>query len=195
MMEVQSARNAEWEAEAKKLRRHFKFTDEDLGMNQRGQLSEKQKQRMEKYDLGGRKLGIFIGGMLLLFGLLMGGFDYSMYTSFNTPFFNQNGVSPFTTGTAGCLGFFALLLAGAGAFVVVSQFIKHRPFKVLSVRGPARLESGTVGSARHVYYDLYINDQEFDGDGSMPNVIQEGAEYIVYYLNTTEEILSVERFA
>ncbi len=192
-MEVQSASSTELEAEAKKLRRHFKFTEQDLEMNQRGELSEKQKQRMERYDLGGRKLGIFIGSVLVLFGLLMGGFDYSMYTSFDTPFFNQSGGSSFTAVPAGCMGIFALLLAGAGGFLIVSQFIKHKPFKVLSVRGPARFESGTVGSAGRLYHDLYINDQEFDGDGTMPNVIQEGADYIVYYLNTTEEILSVER--
>ncbi len=193
MMEVQSATSTEWEAEAKKLRRHFKFTEDDLELNRRGQLSEKQKQRMEKYDQGGRKLGIFIGGVLILFGLLMGGFDYSMYVSFNDPFFTQSGASVFSAVPAGCMGFFALLLAGAGAFLVVSQFIKHKPFQVKSVRGPARLESGTVGHAQRAYYDLYINDQQFDGDGTMPHVIQEGAEYVVYYLNTTEEILSVER--
>ncbi len=192
-MEVQNPSNSEMESEAKKLRRHFKFTEGDLAMNQRGELSEKQKQRMERYDLGGRKLGIFIGSVLILFGLLMVGFDYSMYASFNTPFFSQSGASWPTTLAAGCMGLFALLLAGAGAFLVVSQFIKHRPFKVLSVRGPARFESGIVGSSQRAYHDLYINNQEFDGDGTMPSVIQEGAEYVVYYLNTTEEILSVER--
>lgn len=53
--------------------------------------------------------------------------------------------------------------------------------------------SNWIGRSQHAYHDLYINDQEFDGDGKMPNVIQEGTEHIVYYMNTTEEILAVER--
>jgi hypothetical protein len=192
-MDFQTASNTQLEAEAKKLRRHFKFTEEDLRMNERGELSEKQKQRMEKYDLGGRKLGIFFGSVLILSGLLLGGFDYSMYASFNTPSFNPSGGGLATAIPAACMGLFALLLAGAGAFLVGSQFIKHKAFQVLNIRGPARLESGTARSGGRVYYDLYINDQQFDGDGTMPKVIQEGAVYVVYYLNTTEEILSVAR--
>ncbi len=181
------------EAEAKKLRRHFKFTEEDLEVNRRGELSEKQRQRMEKYDAGGRKLGITIGLLLVGGGVVFGAIGYFMYAAYNVPFFRNSPNWIYSAIPNACMGVFGLLLAAAGIFLIVSQFIKHKPFKVLSVRGPARLERGTISHSQRAYYDLYINDQEFDGDGSMPNLIQEGAEYIVYYLNTTEEIISVER--
>ncbi len=181
------------EAEAKKLRRHFKFTEDDLQLNRRGELSEKQRQRMEKLDAGGRKLGLFIGGVLILAAVLMIAFDVYLYIDLNTPFpgWGLNGLIDLIPTVCG--GAFSLLLAAAGVFLIVSQYIKHKPFKVLSVRGPARLERGQVRANARPYYDLYINEQQFDGDGSMPNLIQQGVEYIVYYLNTTEEILAVER--
>ncbi len=181
------------ESEAKKLRRHFKFTEDDLELNRRGELSEKQRQRMEKLDAGGRKLGLFIGGVLILAAVLMFAFDIYLYIDTSAPFSGLSfdaltGLIP-----VGCGGAFSLLLAGAGIFLIVSQYIKHKPFKVLSVRGVARLERGQVRANARPYYDLYINEQQFDGDGSMPNLIQQGVEYIVYYLNTTEEIIAVER--
>jgi hypothetical protein len=44
-----------------------------------------------------------------------------------------------------------------------------------------------------VYYDLYINDEEFDGDGDhFPKAIIEGAEYIVYYTKGAQQIVSAE---
>ncbi len=181
------------EDEAKKLRRHFKFTEDDLEVNRRGELSDKQKARLEKYDAGGRKLGITIGSLLVGGGVVFGAIGYFMYAAYNDPFFRNSENWIFTVAPAGCMGAFGLLLAAAGIFLIVSQFIKHKPFKVLSVRGPARLEKGTMSHSQRAYYDLYINDQEFDGDGSMPNLIQQGVEYIVYYLNTTQEIISVER--
>jgi len=67
--------------------------------------------------------------------------------------------------------------------------------KLLTVRGKARLVKGTGrGSNRRssVYHDLYINEQEFDGDGALDKVIVPGAEYVVYYIEGVNEIMSAE---
>ncbi len=174
-VQAQSA-DSPLEDEAKRLRRHFKFTEEDLAFNRRGELSDKQKRRIAGYERGGKKLLISVGAMLLVPAAFLGAIMF---------FFDQGD---------NCLGLMALGLLLVGLFLIVSQFFNSpRSFKVLSVRGPARLEKGTMSRSERAYYDLYINDKQFDGDGSMPNVIQAGTEYIVYYLSTTEDIVSVER--
>src|SRR5258706_5735996 len=42
----------DFEAEAKKLRKYFKFTEDDLAINRTGVLSEKQKERIRE-EVGG----------------------------------------------------------------------------------------------------------------------------------------------
>ena len=54
------------DADAKKLRRHFRLTLDDLEQNRRGLLSEKQKARIAGYERGGRILGVAVGAMLLV---------------------------------------------------------------------------------------------------------------------------------
>jgi len=85
-----------------------------------------------------------------------------------------------------------LLLGAAGIFLIVSQFMNRRAPNLLSIRGRARLEKWHASDPRHVNFDLYIGDQEFDGDSSTAKVIVAGAEYVVYYLSGVEEIVSIE---
>lgn len=96
-------------------------------------------------------------------------------------------------GGAGLIIALFVLLAGlAGIFLIVSQIIGKAPSKLLSIRGRARLVKGHGDRFSHIYYDLYINDHEFDGDSSMNKTIIEGAEYVVYYLEKVERIMSLE---
>jgi hypothetical protein len=168
----------DFEAEAKKLRKYFKFTEEDLAINRSGVLSEKQKERIRK-EVGGLRTGLLIIGIVLLGVTTFGVFG------FDVKFF---GIFP------------ALLWGivwGIPAILCIVLSISSTPqFKLLSVRGPARFEKGETFSRRHrgsVYYDLYINDEEFDGDGDhFPNTMIAGAEYIVYYTKGSQQIVSAE---
>ena len=168
----------DFEAESKKLRKYFKFTEDDLAINRTGVLSEKQKQRIRK-EVGGLQTGLLIIGIVLLGVTAFGVFG------FNIDFF---GIFP------------ALLWGivwGIPAILCIVLSVSSTPqFKLLSVRGPARFEQGETSSRRHrgsVYYDLYINDEEFDGDGDhFPNTMIAGAEYIVYYTKGSQQIVSAE---
>ena len=168
----------DFEAEAKKLRKYFKFTEDDLAINRTGVLSEKQKQRIRK-QAGSLRTGLLIIGMILLGVTAFGLFGFS------TDFF---GIFP------------ALIWGivwGIPAIVCIVLSISSTPqFTLLSVRGPARFERGKTSSRRRsssVYYDLYINDQEFDGDGDhFPKTMIASAEYIVYYTKGSQQIVSAE---
>ena len=168
----------DFEGEAKKLRKYFKFTEDDLAINRTGVLSEKQKQRIRK-EAGSLRTGLLIIGMILLGATVYGviGFDVDFF-----------GIFP------------ALLWGivwGIPAVLCIILSISSSPqFKLLSARGPARFERGETSRRHHsgsVYYDLYINDQEFDGDGDhFPKTMIDSAEYIVYYTKGSQQIVSAE---
>jgi hypothetical protein len=178
MSDMEKPSGLDVEAEAKKLRKHFKFTEEDLAINGTGVLSEKQKQHIRK-EAGSLRTGLLIIGIVLLGVTAFGVFG------FDVDFF---GIFP------------ALLWGvvwGTPAVLCVVFAISSTPqFKLLTVRGPARFERGETSSSRHrgsVYYDLYIDDEEFDGNGDhFPNIMIAGAEYIVYYTKGSQQIVSAE---
>jgi len=66
MPDMEKTSVIDFEAEAKKLRKHFEFTEADLMANQSGVLSEKQMKRIAKEEQGGKKLGWIIGTTLLV---------------------------------------------------------------------------------------------------------------------------------
>ena len=178
MPDMEKGNVTDFEAETKKLRKYFKFTEDDLAINQTGVLSEKQKQRIRK-EVGGLRSGLLIIGIVLLgvtvFGLF--GFDIKFF-----------GIFPALI--------WGIVWAIPAVLCIVLSISSTPQFKLLTVRGPARFEQGET-SNRHrsgtVYYDLYINDQEFDGDGDhFPKTMIEGAEYIVYYTKGSQQIVSAE---
>ncbi len=193
MSEMETAETIDLEAEARKLRRHFKFTEADLMANRGGVLSEKQKQRIARNERGGQTIGVVIGA-----GLLLGGGVFMVGTITWMGALGQmtdplGGLIWLLWGGFGlAFGLVGLAFAAGGIFMIVSQFINRGEFKLLSIRGRAHLKAGHGNRYSHVYYDLYINDQEFDGNETMNKVIISGAEYIVYYIDKVEEIVSVE---
>jgi hypothetical protein len=180
----------DFEAESKKLRRQFEFTEADLMANQAGVLSEKQKARVMKEDKGGRTLGLIFGAALLVSGVLLG-----------APFLNWikkmlQMPEPWLRILWGVLGLIfgliVLAMAAGGIFLIGSQIFAKNEFKLVSIRGRANLIKGYGDRSSHVYYDLHINGHEFDGDGSLNKAIIQDAEYVVYYIEGVERIMSVE---
>ena len=178
MPDLEKKNAVDFEAEAKKLRKYFKFTEDDLAINRTGVLSEHQKQRIRK-EAGSLRTGLLIIGMILLGATIYGliGFDVNFFGIFPALIWG--------------------IVWGIPAVLCIGLSISSTPqFKLLSVRGPARFERGATSSRHHnrsVYFDLYINDEEFDGDGDhFPKSMIEGAEYIVYYTRGSQQIISAE---
>jgi hypothetical protein len=199
MPDVENPTGIDYEGEAKKLRKHFSFTEADLMANHSGVLSEKQKQRFEKEERGGRGLGLLIGGTLLVLsiGLIPALF---LFDPRKLDFIKDTPGAwwpvVLLVGGAGLLFALVLLgLAGGGIYLIVSQLFMGKKKALVSVRGEARLTKGIArGSNRRssVYHDLHIGDQEFDGDAGMDQAIIRDAEYVVYYIEGINEIMSVE---
>ena len=188
--DAERAGKVDFEAEARKLRKQFDFTEADLMANQSGALSEKQKERTAKEEMGGKALGLIIGAVLFLVGLAFGRLALdSMKTITQMP---ELWLKILWGSFSLIFVLFVLALIGGGAFLIVSQLIGKNQTKLLNIRGRANLIKGYGDRRSHVYYDLYINGHEFDGDGSMPKAIMQDAEYIVYYMEGAERIMSVE---
>ena len=183
--------NIDLEAEAKKLRKHFAFTEADLMSNQNGMLSEKQIQRNKKEERGGRGLGIFFGAFLLLFAAL---FLPMLVNAIKTmyQFLDILWVNILFISVLSVVGLIFVGIGGAGIFLIVSQFIGSSNYELKSVRGHANLIRGYVDRSSHVYYDLNVGGVQFDGDSGMPKAIIQDAEYIVYYLDKIYRVMSVE---
>ncbi len=191
MPDIETTSTVDFEAEAKKLRRHFSFTESDLSANQRGVLSEKQLERIAKDERGGKRLGFIIGG-----GLFLGGIAFILLVFFwMSNLENMQDlfwISLLWGGMGLLLGLIALAMAGAGVYLIVSQLRGKAPNTLMNVRGKAQLVKGHTSRRYRVYYDLHINEQEFDGDGTIDKAIIQGAEYVVYYLDGVGQIMSVE---
>ncbi len=184
------------ETEAKKLRRHFKFTNDDLEENRRGVLSKKQIKRIAYYERGGKIVFSLIGVLLLVFPVGFANMIISEIShTYQDEFLFKSAVWAWGSIIAilAIFGLFLLAIGAAGVFLIVSQLLKIKPYKLVSIRGHARLEKGHGNRYSHVYYDLHINNQQFDGDSTLNKVIVQGTEYIVYYLESNAEIMSIEK--
>ena len=175
---VEKSDSVNFEAEAKKLRKYFKFTEADLTANRNGALSEKQKDQIRKLAGSARKWALIIG--IILLGVAV----YGVF-GFKTDFF---GIFPALI--------WGLVWGIPGVLLTVLGISSTPQFELLNVRGRAKFVRGTTSRRNRrasVYYDLYINEQEFDGDGDhFPKTLIEGAEYVVYYTKGAQQIVSAE---
>lgn len=195
-MDTHPLKTTDNETEVKKLRRHFKFTIDDLEENRRGVLSKKQIKRIAYYERGGKIAFSIIGVLLLVFPIGFSKMIISgIITTYQDEFFFEKAawVWGLILTIYAVFGLFLLAVGVAGIFLIVSQLLKTKPYKLVSIRGHARLEKGHGNRFSHVYYDLHINNQQFDGDSTLNKVVVQGAEYIVYYLESNAEIMSIEK--
>ncbi len=77
-------------------------------------------------------------------------------------------------------------------------FSKHQ-FKLAQVRGRVNIvRRESYSSQNHttsVYHELHIGGQEFSVEEDLADVLMQGDEYILYYVDGTDEILSAELVA
>jgi hypothetical protein len=91
-----------------------------------------------------------------------------------------------------------LVWGGIGYLMIKSAYEK-RAFKVASVQGLANIvarESRSTDSDGHtstrIYHELHIGGVTFGVNRNIADVIFQGDEYIIYYVEATRDIISVE---
>ncbi len=168
---------------------YFKFDQNDLYANQQGQFSASQQARLVQEDKSSRKWGRVAGIVLLLIGL--GGLTAAVAAGIATPDWG------FRIGFGlgfGCI--WPLVWGGIGFLLLKGSFDKH-DFKLARVQGTANIVRGESYNSdthsTHVYYELHIGGKQFDVESDSADVIMQGQEYVIYYVDSTDEILSAER--
>jgi hypothetical protein len=169
---------------------YFHFTADDLFANQNGRFTEQQKLRIQQLDRSRRRLGLFIGIVMEIVAFI--GLAFAVAAA--TGRADQAIRLPF--GPA--FGFVWLFWGGIG-FFVLRRALTRREFKVARVQGPARLirrryrQRQRPGIVRvRDDYDLRIGDQILKAQGDVGGAITQADEYIVYYAESTKDILAVE---
>jgi len=162
-----------------RLRKFFHFNEEDLLANRRGQFSERQKKRLRqqaKVEQASARSSATILFVIAATGLAIGLVIAS--------------IAPTPIGRI--LIFLAMgilwpsVWAGKAVQILRAAYALQKP-RLRQVSGEARILRHTDET-----HGLKIGNDEFDLDGNASGLITEGDEYTVYYIEATEEILSVE---
>jgi hypothetical protein len=167
---------------------YFKFDQADLNANENGQFTEKQKVRIFKEDKSGRRWSRIGGiGLLLIAAMGFGGAVLGWIADPDWGFRIGFG-----------LGFgviWPLIWGGIGAFLIKNSFSKHQ-FKLTKVQGRVNIVSRESYSSEHhttsIYHELHIGGKEFNINEDLADVMMQGDEYILYYIDNSDEIMSAE---
>ncbi len=164
------------------LMHYFNFDNVDLEANRNGQLSEKQRVRLQgerrAFTNSARLVGIIIGvGSLAMLGIIvaLGLLDHSLFLEIVIPLMC---IAP--------LGFAAYLMSGR---------YEIAPFAVKRLEGPVHLRPSAKASplgtgARR--YALTVDGHSFTVDPELQKVMRDGERYRVYYASDWDDILSLE---
>lgn len=156
----------------------FEFNEYDLPANRNGRLSERQTKRVLAEAQAERKSARESAGILFVIAAL--GFGVGAMIAIN---------APIVTGKV-LIGFMLCLLWplawGGRAWMVMRSAPSERQDQVQAERGRVRF----------IRYEddfvLEVEGRQFDLEKNPSNVIADGDELIVYFLERTEEVLSVE---
>ena len=163
----------------RRLRKYFQFTEADLLANRRGQFSEGQMKRLSqqaKQEQASARSSAIILFVIAAAGLAVG--------------LTIGSIAPTVTGRILVFLFMGVLwpFAWAGKGVkIIRAARKLQELRLRTVSGPAHLIRHTDED-----YVLQLKGFEFDLDGNPSGTVMEGDEYTLYYLEATEEILSME---
>jgi hypothetical protein len=161
------------------LRKFFHFTEDDLLANRRGQFSELQTKRLSREAKAARASAR--SSAVILFVIAAAGLALGL---------TIGSIAPTSSGRILILLLMGILWpvvwAGKGMQIIRSARALREP--------RLREVSGQVHIIRHddEEYTLQVGGLEFDLDGNPSGVLMEDDEYVIHYLEGTEEILSVE---
>ena len=163
----------------RRLRKFFHFNESDLAANRRAQFSEDQKNRLNAEAKKERKSARESAAILFVIaaaGMILG--------------ITIGSIAPTLTGRIFILLLMGVLWPSAWAGKAV-QIIRAAN----ALQEPHLSEvSGRVHILHHGdgEYTVQVEGLEFDVDGNPSGALMDGDEYRIYYVEATEEILSVD---
>jgi hypothetical protein len=172
----------------------FEFTEDDLNVNKRGQLSQSQKEWLKSIAQGTRSsswTGLFITmgfvflGLCIVLGLSLQN-ERSRAALFSDP---MNLIV--------LMGIVPLVLG----ILVLAIFLNHRSANRLensalsSVSGPVRLDYDSSGESGLTSYYVFVGKKRFTFGDDISRVFKEGEKYKVYYCGSGvyQFVMSYER--
>lgn len=163
----------------RRLGKFFHFNEADLAANRRGEFSEDQKKRLDAEAKKERKSARESAAILFVIaaaGMLIG--------------ITIGSIAPTLTGRFLILLLMGILWpsawAGKGVQIIRAANALQEP-RLREVRGQVRILHHGEGE-----YAIQIEGLEFDVDGNPSGALMDGDEYKIYYVEATEEILSVD---
>jgi hypothetical protein len=170
------------------LMKYFHFDENDLYANQNGRFTDKQRERLLQEDKSGRRSSLGWGIVLLLVALL--GVVIAVVAGINVPDWS------FRIGFGIGFGVIWPLVWGGIGFLMLGSAGSKREMKLVSVRGRVNIvREESYDSQAHgtdVTHELHIGGHDFEVEGDLADVMMQGEEYILYYIDGTDEILSAE---
>lgn len=165
----------------RRLRKFFHFTEDDLLANRRGQFSEDQKNRLRQ-EANAEKTSAR-SSAAILFVIAAAGLAVGLAIASITPASIGRILILLLMGIL-----WPLMWAGKGLQILRAAHALQGP-RPGKVSGRAHILRHADGS-----HEVKVGDHIFDLDGDPSGVIMEGDEYTVYYVESTEMILSVEEW-
>ncbi len=179
------------------LMNQLRFDESELQLNKRGRLSEKQRQHLQIKESGAKAGSLFLGGIFMLSSLAGVGLGaYAFMVDYGLVF-RILMVSVF-----GC---FWTLIWGAAGVMTLSRVFTKMEVKVGKAEGTAKIvkvvrreyNSSTETYSDYSVHELLVGGRTFEVRSTLPEVIQQGDVYVIYYAEFNlkgkkKEILSAE---
>lgn len=196
------------------LRKLLEYDDADLAANRMGQLTQKQKDLLAEKAKSHKRFNTVIG---VIIAVIFGG---ALLTGLGAPILATLGGSLLESGEVTpealialipiiCMVLFFLVIFG-GILIVVLRVIFERANRKVDIT--ARRVEGTVNfvwvekqernttKAGPMYktvrvLEMRIGGETFNVNNELPNVINQGEEWVFYYTNHPFKFLSAEKLA
>jgi hypothetical protein len=163
----------------RRLRKFFHFAENDLLANRRGQFSEDQKKRLSqeaKAEQASARSSAAILFVIAAAGLAVG--------------LTIGSIAPTLVGRVLILLLMGILWpaawAGKGVQIIRAANVLQEPH-LCEVSGAVHIVHHGEGE-----YTLQVEGLEFDVDRNPAGAVMEGDAYTIYYVEATEEILSID---
>lgn len=176
---------------AQELMRYFKFDRDDLYANQNGRFTDKQRINLMALDKRRRRTSMTFGIILAVIAAI--GPVIAFVSSLSKP--GPGFMIPFGIG----FGLVWPLIWGGIGYSMIKSSLGKTVFKLASVQGRANIVarvSRSTDSDGHTstttYHELHVGGVVFSVDPSVADVVFQGDEYIVHYVEATRDIVSVE---
>lgn len=163
----------------RRLRKFFHFTEEDLLANRRGQFSDRQKERLRQ--AAKTEQASARSSAAILFVIAAAGLAIGLLIGSIAPVLIGRVLVVFVMGIL-----WPTVWAGRGVQILRMAYALQIP-RLCQVSGPVH-----ILRYEDTEYLLQVGDMEFDLEADPAGVIGEGDEFTIYYLESTEEILSIE---